>query len=61
MLCARRFHSFVTLFPVGSVMRANLSVYREMDDPWLREFREALQETLLALMPGLRRRCHVHE
>jgi 2-polyprenyl-6-methoxyphenol hydroxylase-like FAD-dependent oxidoreductase len=34
-------------------MRANLSVYRDMDDPWLRQFREAPREELMALMPGL--------
>jgi 2-polyprenyl-6-methoxyphenol hydroxylase-like FAD-dependent oxidoreductase len=46
--------AFVTLFPVGTAMRANLSVYREMDDPWLRAFRDAPEQSLLALMPGLR-------
>jgi 2-polyprenyl-6-methoxyphenol hydroxylase-like FAD-dependent oxidoreductase len=47
--------AYVTLFPVGSAMRANLCVYRAMDDPWLRTFRQAPDETLFALMPGLRR------
>jgi 2-polyprenyl-6-methoxyphenol hydroxylase-like FAD-dependent oxidoreductase len=45
--------AYVTLFPIGATMRANLSVYRSMDDPWLRQFREAPRETLAALMPGL--------
>jgi 2-polyprenyl-6-methoxyphenol hydroxylase-like FAD-dependent oxidoreductase len=45
--------AYITLFPIGSTMRANLSVYRDMDDPWLRQFREAPRETLAALMPGL--------
>ena len=27
--------AYVTLFPIGSRMRANLFVYREVDDPWL--------------------------
>ena len=45
--------AYITLFPIGSTMRANLSVYRGMDDPWLRQFREAPRETLMALMPGL--------
>ena len=36
-------------------MRANLMVYREMDDPWLRQLRQAPEQTLLAMMPGLRR------
>ncbi len=47
--------AYITLFPIGSVMRANFSVYRSMDDPWLRRFREAPQETLYAALPGLRR------
>ena len=34
--------AYITLFPIGSAMRANLCVYREMDDPWLRQFRESL-------------------
>jgi len=47
--------AYITLFPIGSAMRANLAVYRDMDDPWLRKFREAPEETLRALMPGLAR------
>lgn len=46
--------AYISLFPIGSTMRANLFVYRTMDDPWLQEFRKAPQETLYALMPGLR-------
>jgi hypothetical protein len=34
-------------------MRANLFVYRDMDDPWLQAMRARPQETLFALMPGL--------
>ena len=47
--------AYITLFPIDGTMRANLCVYREMDDPWLRQFREAPQETLYGIMPGLRR------
>jgi 2-polyprenyl-6-methoxyphenol hydroxylase-like FAD-dependent oxidoreductase len=46
--------AFITLFPVGTAMRANLAVYRNMDDPWLRQFRQSPHETLLSLMPGLK-------
>jgi 2-polyprenyl-6-methoxyphenol hydroxylase-like FAD-dependent oxidoreductase len=46
--------ALLTLFPIGQVMRANLFVYRDMDDPWLREMRTNPQDTLFALMPGLR-------
>jgi 2-polyprenyl-6-methoxyphenol hydroxylase-like FAD-dependent oxidoreductase len=47
--------AYVTLFPIGDTMRANLSCYREMDDPWLREFRHAPRETLHGLMPNLQK------
>ena len=47
--------ALITLFPIGQSMRANLFVYREMDDPWLQAFRAAPQNTLFALMPGLRK------
>ena len=47
--------ALITLFPIGTAMRANLFVYRDMNDPWLRELRKAPQETLYALMPGLRK------
>jgi len=45
--------AYITLFPIGGAMRANLCVYRDMDDPWLRAFRAAPVETLRALMPNL--------
>ena len=47
--------AYITLFPIGATMRANLCVYREMDDPWLRAFRASPRESLMALMPGLAR------
>jgi 2-polyprenyl-6-methoxyphenol hydroxylase-like FAD-dependent oxidoreductase len=47
--------AYLTLFPIGNVMRANLLVYRRMDDPWLRQLRQNPEQTLLAMMPGLRR------
>jgi 2-polyprenyl-6-methoxyphenol hydroxylase-like FAD-dependent oxidoreductase len=46
---------YLTLFPIGTVMRANLFAYRTMDDPWLRELRQSPQQTLFAAMPGLRK------
>jgi 2-polyprenyl-6-methoxyphenol hydroxylase-like FAD-dependent oxidoreductase len=45
---------YLTLFPIGNTMRANLFVYRQMDDPWLRQIRHAPTETLNALLPRLR-------
>ena len=46
---------YLTLFPVGAAMRANLFVYREFDDPWLRAFRRAPVETLASALPRLKR------
>ncbi len=46
--------ALITFFPIGSTMRANLFVYRDMRDPWLKQFRDAPQKTLFELMPGLR-------
>jgi 2-polyprenyl-6-methoxyphenol hydroxylase-like FAD-dependent oxidoreductase len=45
---------YLTLFPIGAKMRANLFVYRDFDDPWLREFRRAPVETLTAALPRLK-------
>ena len=47
--------AYLTLFPVGDAMRANFMVYRDMTDPWLSGFRQAPEQTMLALMPGLQR------
>jgi 2-polyprenyl-6-methoxyphenol hydroxylase-like FAD-dependent oxidoreductase len=46
--------AYVTLFPIGAVMRANLFVYRDMDDPWLRQMRHHGEEALFAFLPRLR-------
>jgi 2-polyprenyl-6-methoxyphenol hydroxylase-like FAD-dependent oxidoreductase len=46
---------YITLFPVGTQMRANLFTYREADDPWLREMRHAPRQTLDAALPRLKR------
>lgn len=47
--------AYLALFPVGETMRANLFVYRDVRDPWLREMRKTPEQALLALMPRLRR------
>src|SRR5271166_591547 len=46
--------AYVSLFPIGAMMRANLFVYRDMHDPWLREMRQDGQAALFALLPRLR-------
>ena len=46
--------AYITLFPIGSVMRANLFGYRHLHDPWLKQLRETPRETLYGIWPGLR-------
>lgn len=47
--------AYLTLFPIGNTMRANLMVYRPMNDIWFHEFRENPEATMSAMMPGLDR------
>lgn len=44
---------YLTLFPVGEVMRANLFTFREDTDPWVAEMIRDPKATLLATLPGL--------
>ena len=46
--------AYVTFFPIGATMRANLFVYRDMHDPWLHRMRHVPEATLFAAMPRLR-------
>jgi 2-polyprenyl-6-methoxyphenol hydroxylase-like FAD-dependent oxidoreductase len=45
--------AYLTLFPIGHIMRANLFVYRDMQDLWLQQMKTAPREALQALMTGL--------
>lgn len=45
--------AYITLFPIGTRMRANLFVYRDLSDPWLRDFRDAPEATLMSALPHL--------
>jgi 2-polyprenyl-6-methoxyphenol hydroxylase-like FAD-dependent oxidoreductase len=45
--------AYLTIFPIGSTMRANFFVYRDMRDPWLKDMRHAPVATLNATLPGL--------
>jgi len=47
--------AYITLFPIGDTMRANLFGYRDLHDPWLKQLRDAPQATLYAMWPRLRR------
>jgi 2-polyprenyl-6-methoxyphenol hydroxylase-like FAD-dependent oxidoreductase len=46
---------YVTLFPIGKRMRANLFSYRQIDDPWLIKMRRAPEATIIKSLPRLRR------
>ena len=46
---------YISLFPIGERMRANLFTYRQIDDPWLSELRRAPVATLNASLPRLKR------
>jgi 2-polyprenyl-6-methoxyphenol hydroxylase-like FAD-dependent oxidoreductase len=46
---------YLTLFPIGNTMRANLFVYRWIDDPWFEQMRRAPEATLHASLPRLKR------
>lgn len=46
--------AYLTLFPIGETMRGNLFVYRETDDPWLRQMRRTPEAALDACLPKLR-------
>ena len=46
---------YISIFPVGKTMRANLFVYRPIDDPWLQQLRRVPEATLNASLPRLHR------
>ena len=45
--------AYISLFPIGGTMRANMFGYRDLHDPWLKQFRDQPRETLNALWPKL--------
>ncbi len=53
-LPARRV-AYLTLFPIGATMRANLLVYRDMRDPWLKRMRDEPRAAMREIMPRLER------
>jgi 2-polyprenyl-6-methoxyphenol hydroxylase-like FAD-dependent oxidoreductase len=46
---------YLSLFPIGGLLRANLFTFLDHRDPWIRDLRRAPAATLLKAMPGLRR------
>ena len=49
--------AYLTLFPIGTTMRANLFVYRAPSDPWVKAFRKTPEALLRACLPDLDRLC----
>ena len=49
--------AYLTLFPVGDAMRANLFVYREAGEDWTRAFRREPARGLAALLAGIEAAC----
>jgi 2-polyprenyl-6-methoxyphenol hydroxylase-like FAD-dependent oxidoreductase len=47
--------AYMSMFPIQSGIRANLFLYRDMEDPLLRALRTAPHEALLSLIPELER------
>ena len=45
--------AYLTLFPLASGWRANLFVYRALNDPWLRRLRDDPSATIAECMPRL--------
>jgi 2-polyprenyl-6-methoxyphenol hydroxylase-like FAD-dependent oxidoreductase len=46
---------YLNLFPAGGTTRANLFVFRDHRDPWVKALRENPKETLVETLPGLTR------
>lgn len=46
--------SYLSLFPIRDKMRANLMIYRTMDDPWLSRMRHAPEAAIHDVMPNLK-------
>jgi 2-polyprenyl-6-methoxyphenol hydroxylase-like FAD-dependent oxidoreductase len=47
--------AYLTLFPLPSGCRANLFVYRELNDPWLKRLRDNPGATIATSLPQLER------
>ncbi|MGE0767668.1 MAG: FAD-dependent oxidoreductase [Hyphomicrobiaceae bacterium] len=47
--------AYLTIFPLAGRLRANLFVYRQTDDTWLREFRARPSAVLADSLPGFTR------
>ena len=49
--------AYISIFPLGNKMRANMFVYRNVAEPWTRAFRQDPQKMLCELMPEISEQC----
>lgn len=49
--------AYLTVFPIGDRMRANMFVYRTVAEQWTRDFRADPQKMLCELMPEIAAQC----
>ncbi|RUX93712.1 MULTISPECIES: NAD(P)/FAD-dependent oxidoreductase [unclassified Mesorhizobium] len=49
--------AYISIFPLGNKMRANMFVYRTVAEPWTRAFRQDPQKMLCELMPEIAALC----
>ncbi|TGW02046.1 FAD-dependent monooxygenase, partial [Mesorhizobium sp. M2D.F.Ca.ET.145.01.1.1] len=49
--------AYLTVFPLGDKMRANMFVYHTVADQWTRDFRSDPQKMLCELMPEISAQC----
>ncbi|WP_171026412.1 FAD-dependent monooxygenase [Mesorhizobium comanense] len=49
--------AYLSVFPIGNRMRANMFVYRTVADQWTRDFRDNPQKMLCELMPEIAAQC----
>jgi 2-polyprenyl-6-methoxyphenol hydroxylase-like FAD-dependent oxidoreductase len=45
---------YLSVFPIGKIMRGNLFTFRDPRDPWIRDLRRQPTATLADALPGLR-------
>jgi 2-polyprenyl-6-methoxyphenol hydroxylase-like FAD-dependent oxidoreductase len=46
---------YLSVFPIGNVLRANLFAYRDIRDPWVQELKRNPREAIYSVLPGARR------
>ncbi|UVK46411.1 FAD-dependent monooxygenase [Mesorhizobium sp. AR07] len=49
--------AYLSVFPIGGTMRANMFVYRQAGEPWTKAFRKEPQKMLCELMPEIAAQC----